>query len=661
MNPLRSSVRFIANLLCTLALVAFFGTGMTAMAKPKLGYTVDILGDPTKPRQNDPSYGLLMSGGGEWPYDAFRWFAEKSGHGHLVILRATENKETSHEFYSKIGGFASVTTFVITDRKASTDPYLLKTLHNADAIFMAGGDQSNYIKMWRDTPIEDAINAHVRANKPLGGTSAGLAIMGEWAYGSMDGGSITSPEALKDPLGKANTIEGHFLEIEMLNGIVTDTHFKERDRQGRLAAFLAKAQHLGGKALIGFGVDEETVACVEANGDVKIYSNIAGAAWIYKDVNPEGLSPKSPLVAHNIKVVGIGTQSKFNFKTMVYERPEFIRTYHIENATLTKDLRWSLAIHGGAGVLDPQDMTPDRAVLYHQGLNDALKAGQTVLESGGSALEAVEASVRSMEDNPLFNAGRGAVFNAEGKNELDASIMDGKTLKAGAVAGVLRTKNPITLARVVMQKSGRLMLARDGADRFSLENGLEQVDPSYFYTEQRWKQYEAWKAKNMALIGRSHKYGTVGAVALDSDGHLAAATSTGGLTGKVYGRVGDTPIIGAGTMADDRYCATSATGTGEYFIRESAGRQICDRIRWNGQDIHSAAYDTIMAIGELGGDGGLIAMDKNGDVAFAINDIGMYRGWVASWRKAETAIYPNENLKPEGPDAKMVKTSQEMH
>jgi beta-aspartyl-peptidase (threonine type) len=236
--------------------------------------------------------------------------------------------------------------------------------------------------------------------------------------------------------------------------------------------------------------------------------------------------------------------------------------------------------------------------------------------------------------------------------------MDGATLNAGAVAGVTRSKNPVSLARVVMEKSGRLMLARDGADRFSLEHGLEQVDPAYFFTPERWQQYQAWRAKKLGALDQSHRFGTVGAVARDVKGHLAAATSTGGLTGKVFGRIGDTPIIGAGTFADDRYCAVSASGTGEYFIRESAGRQICDRMRWNQQNVHTAALDTIMSIGALGGDGGLIAMDRDGDVAFAVNDLGLYRGWVASWRLAQTAIYPDDAPKATGREAR---TSDEMH
>jgi beta-aspartyl-peptidase (threonine type) len=305
--------------------------------------------------------------------------------------------------------------------------------------------------------------------------------------------------------------------------------------------------------------------------------------------------------------------------------------------------QWSLAIHGGAGVIKRGDLTPEKEAAYRAGLDAAMAAGAKVLKAGGSSLDAVEATVRVLEDNPLFNAGKGAVFTAEGKNELDASIMDGKTLKAGAVAGVTRTKNPISLARAVMVQSPHVLLARDGADQFSREKGLEQVDPSYFRTEERWKQLETWRRNHQAALDPTHLFGTVGAVALDQAGHVAAATSTGGMTGKRWGRIGDSPIIGAGTYAHDGVCAVSATGSGEYFIRESAARQVCDRIAWKGQGVQQAGDDTIKSIGAIGGDGGLIAMDGQGRAAFSMNDLGMYRGAVSSAHPvAKTAIFADE-------------------
>src|SRR5262245_20050455 len=260
---------------------------------------------------------------------------------------------------------------------------------------------------------------------------------------------------------------------------------------------------------------------------------------------------------------------------------------------------WALAIHGGAGVIDRSSLSPDQAQAYRTAMSAALDAGSAVLRRGGSSLDAVEATIRVLEDDPLFNAGRGAVFTADGRHELDASIMDGSTRKAGSVAGVTRTRNPISLARAVMEKSRHVMLAREGADQFSVEQGLEQVDPSYFRTEQRWQQLLDWRRDNAKLLDPTHSRGTVGAVAIDVNGHVAAGTSTGGMTGKRWGRVGDSPVIGAGTYAADGTCAVSATGSGEFFIRTSAARQLCDRIAWRGDPVETAAKATIADIGDI--------------------------------------------------------------
>ena len=303
---------------------------------------------------------------------------------------------------------------------------------------------------------------------------------------------------------------------------------------------------------------------------------------------------------------------------------------------------WSLAVHGGAGVIERGSLSPERERAFRASMLAAMEAGAAVLRRGGSSLDAVEATVRILEDDPLFNAGRGAVFTADGRNELDASIMDGATRRAGAVAGVTRTRHPISLARAVMEKSRHVMLARDGADQFSVEQGLEQAEPSWFRTEQRWQQLLDWRRDNAKQPDPTHSRGTVGAVARDVHGHVAAATSTGGMTGKRWGRIGDSPVIGAGTYAADGNCAVSATGSGEYFIRASAARQLCDRIAWARVDVQAAAEATIADIGALGGDGGLIALAGSGRIAFAMNSSGMYRGWVTSVTPAGTAIYSDE-------------------
>jgi len=311
---------------------------------------------------------------------------------------------------------------------------------------------------------------------------------------------------------------------------------------------------------------------------------------------------------------------------------------------------WAMAIHGGAGVIARGDLSAEQERAYRASLTAALEAGARVLRDGGASLDAVEAAIRILEDDPLFNAGRGSVFTADGRIEMDASIMDGHGQRAGAVTGVTRTKNPISLARAVMEEGRHVMLAGEGADDYSVEHGLPQVDPSWFRTERRLKELAEWRAQQgnadaqtrLRSTDAEAPLGTVGAVALDTQGHLAAGTSTGGITGKLWGRVGDSPIIGAGTYAVDGVCAVSATGTGEYFIRASAARQVCDRVAWKREKIQAAADATIASIGAIGGDGGLIALDAAGRVAFAMNSPGMYRGWISSAADAQTAIYASE-------------------
>jgi len=303
-----------------------------------------------------------------------------------------------------------------------------------------------------------------------------------------------------------------------------------------------------------------------------------------------------------------------------------------------------LVIHGGAGVVR-KEMTPEKEKAVRAGLEKALATGYAVLKSGGSSLDAVQKAIVVLEDDPNFNAGRGAVFNHGGKNELDASIMDGASQRAGAVANVHRIRNPIELARAVMEKSEHVMLVGDGAEQFAQSIGMPLVDPKYFYTEARWKALqqalEEEKAKS-AELGKTPHHGTVGAVALDTKGNLAAGTSTGGMTNKRFGRVGDSPIIGAGTYAD-AHCAVSATGWGEFYIRATAARDICARVEFRGDELKKAADEVVLGvIPKLGGDGGVIALDKNGNIAAPFNTDGMFRGWVDRDGKTHVAIYAGE-------------------
>lgn len=334
--------------------------------------------------------------------------------------------------------------------------------------------------------------------------------------------------------------------------------------------------------------------------------------------------------------------------------------------------KWAVVVHGGAGVIERADLSPEQDKAYRAAMAKVASLAGDVLKDGGSALDAIEKAVQVLEDDPLFNAGRGAVFTAEGRNELDASIMDGKTLAAGAVAGVTRTRHPISLARAVMEKSGHVMLIGDGAERFAVTQKLEQVDPSYFYTERRWQALESAlkklglpipakpagagtkpelradlqhdEAPDRGLMAQvEKKFGTVGVVAMDAKGNVAAGTSTGGMTAKRWGRVGDAPIIGAGTYASNKSCAVSATGSGEYFIRLTVAREICSLVEHKGLSLQAAADQVIQKdLTALGGDGGVIAVAPDGQMAWSFNTSGMYRARVADGEKLVVGIYKDD-------------------
>lgn len=327
----------------------------------------------------------------------------------------------------------------------------------------------------------------------------------------------------------------------------------------------------------------------------------------------------------------------------------------------TQKPEYTLVIHGGAGTITRDKLTPEKEAEIRGELNAALAAGEAILKDGGTALDAITAAIQVMENSPNFNAGRGAVFTAEGKNELDSSIMDGRTLDAGAVSGVKNIKNPILLARAVMEKSPHVMMMGTGAEKFAATQGIETADDAYFHTDYRWGQYEDAKTKkngplldhdgkaeeeapkgamNDDPLNGDYKFGTVGAVALDKQGSLAAGTSTGGMTYKMHGRVGDSPIIGAGTYANNKSCAVSATGHGEFFIRATVARNVCALMEYSGKSLQQAADRIVMQeLVEMGGDGGIIAVDKDGNYAMPFNTAGMFRGHVTSLEAAKVGVY----------------------
>ena len=611
-----------------------------------------VLGDLQAKTPGKVQPGLLLMGGGDRNFDALRWFMQRAGNGHIVVLRASQGGEIGEEFFHEVGGITSVETFVFHDREAATDPKILAALKRADGIFIGGGDQSRYVRYWRGTPVAEALDAHVRAGKPLGGTSAGLAMLGEYLYGAMDGGSQTSPRALADPLGDANTIESDFLHLARLKGVVTDTHFSERGRLGRLVAFVAKAEHLAGRPLLGLGVDEDAAVAVEGDGTARVYATAPGAgATVVRGGFAQAQAEDAPMQLAAVDTVVAGTGSVLHLPEGRVERPLAERRYAVRDGVLVALDAPMLVLHGGAGV-EPGDLTPDEEVAAKRALEAALRAGHAKLQAGASSVDAVIAAITVLEDAPQFNAGRGAVFTHDGRNELDTSLMDGATGKAGAAAGLHRVRNPITLARAIMDKSNHVMMVGDGAEMFAKEQGIALVDPAYFRTEKRWKALQKAlqderqaQASNQPLVlpGRAY-FGTVGALALDVQGHLAAGTSTGGMTNKRYGRVGDAPIIGAGTWADAR-CAVSGTGWGEFYIRAAAAHEICARVRLGGQPLAKAADDVINRdIPKAGGDGGAIALGADGSVAFPFNTGGMYRGWIGADGVPHLAIYKTDAL-----------------
>jgi beta-aspartyl-peptidase (threonine type) len=316
--------------------------------------------------------------------------------------------------------------------------------------------------------------------------------------------------------------------------------------------------------------------------------------------------------------------------------------------------KYVMVIHGGAGTILKKNMTPEKEAAYIAALTKALNTGYAEIKAGKSSLDAVEATIHVLENDPHFNAGKGAVFTHDGRNELDAAIMDGKTLMAGAVAGVTTIKNPISAARAVMEKSEHVMMVGAGADQFAKEAGLEIVDPKYFWTKERWDglqqaiKEDSTKAvldhgnKKSELFGiknHDYKFGTVGCVALDKAGNLAAGTSTGGMTNKKYGRVGDAPIIGAGTYCNNETAGISCTGWGEFYIRNVVAKTISDLMEYKGLSVAEASKIALDKVGKMGGDGGLIAMDKKGNMTMPFNTEGMYRGAITADGRIEISIY----------------------
>lgn len=629
-------------------------------AQPK-NPSLKLSGDPADVTTTTRG-GVALIGGGGNVDAAFKWMIERSGGGDVVVIRASGDYLYNDDI-AKLGKVNSVETLLIDSREVANDDKVANTIRNAEMLFITGGDQSNYMNFWRNTKTSEAINYLLNVKKvPVGGTSAGCAVLSGFYY-SGETGSATS-EILMDPFDKDVTLHNNdFLQPPYLKNVLTDQHYSQRRRQGRHITFLSRIINDWKIFPKGIAPDERTAVCIDENGNAKVIGE-GRAYFLVTDAaaSPERVKAEAPLQwLANKKAIrvyeiqgsetGAGAFSVADFDINKARGGKWywwwVDKGEWQQSPMDKNV---IVVHGGAGTILKSKMTPEKEAAYRKGLQQALEAGYAKWKTGAPALDAVEAAIRILEDNPLFNAGKGAVFTHDGKNELDASIMNGATLQAGAVAGVRTLKHPISAARAVMEKSEHVMMVGAGAEQFAKEAGLEIVKPEYFRTEERWKQLQQaikedeQKAKldhsyhKAGTINVDYKFGTVGCVVLDQSGNLAAGTSTGGMTNKKYGRVGDSPIIGAGTYANATV-GISCTGWGEFYIRSVVAHDLAAMMEYKGYTVQDAGKSVIAKVGKLGGDGGLIALDKNGNVAMPFNTEGMYRGTITADGKIEIEIY----------------------
>ncbi|MBS1605232.1 MAG: isoaspartyl peptidase/L-asparaginase [Bacteroidetes bacterium] len=607
----------------------------------------------------------LIGGGGDVP-GAFKWMIERSGGGNVVVLRASGDY-LYNKTIDSLGKVHSVETLLIDSRAMADRPEVARVIRNAEMLFIVGGDQSNYMNFWRKTRTSEAINYLLNVKKvPVGGTSAGCAVL-TGIYYSGEGGSASS-DILKNPYDSiVKLYNNDFLEPPYLRNVLSDMHFLTRRRQGRHVTFLSRIISDWKVFPKGIAMDERTAVCIDEKGQATVFGE-SRAYFLVTDAAraPERCQPGRPLEwnvgGKAIRVYEIAGSESGNGSFSVADfsagkaRGGRWWWWSVVDGELRQqqEEKYVLVIHGGAGTILKKNMTPEKEAAYRAGLQKALETGYAVLRKGGASIDAVEATVRELEDDSLFNAGRGAVFTHDGINELDAAIMNGKSLAAGAVAGVRNIRNPITAARAVMEKSEHVLLTGRGAEQFAKDAGVELTDASWFRTQQRWNELQealhddSVKAAaghvylpdgKLGIINRDYKFGTVGCVALDKEGNLAAGTSTGGMTDKKYGRVGDSPLIGAGTYANNQTVAISCTGWGEFYIRNVVAYDLSALVEYKGLTVTEAGDRVIRKVGRLGGDGGLIALDKDGNMAMPFNTEGMYRGCVTREGKIEVEIY----------------------
>lgn len=656
------------KIILQLATVLIFGLPLQAQKKTAPAASIGIIGD-TADVITATNGGVALIGGGGNVNSALEWMIERNGGGDVVVITASGNAKYNEDIF-KLGGVNSVQTLNITSKKIADNDTVANIIRNAEMLFLAGGDQSRYMKFWRGTKTQAAINYLLNVKKaPVGGTSAGCAILSGLYYSGEDG-SMVSDKVLNDPFISGVTLYNNdLLHAPYLQNVITDQHYIARNREGRHVSFMARIIKDWGLFPKGIAPDERTAVCIDETGTAKVF----GENKAYFILSDETRAPEKILKGHPLQwsadkkalfvyeIQGSDSGSgKFSVADFNVKNASGGKWYnwYVENGKLYKEVdenaapKYVMVIHGGAGTILKKYMTLEKEKAYTDALTQALKAGYEKIKSGKSSLDAVEAAIHVLEDNPLFNAGKGAVFTHDGRNEMDAAIMYGKTLAAGSIAGVTNIRNPISAARAVMEKSEHVMMAGPGAEKFAKEVGLEIVDPKYFFTEERWqglqdaikedslkrKPDHSFNNSKLGTINIDYKFGTVGAVALGQDGNLAAGTSTGGMTNKKYGRIGDAPIIGAGTYANNTV-GISCTGWGEFYIRNVVAHDLSALMEYAGLSVVEAGKKVIKKVGDLGGDGGLIALDKYGNVAMPFNTDGMYRGTVTADGKIEIKIY----------------------
>ena len=551
---------------------------------------------------------LIIAGGGALPDRIFDRFVELAGddEAHILIIPQASEKADAGSRGKAIfeeRPHHSISILDLENRAAA-----LKAINQATGIWISGGMQNRLMQHLREVDgIVEAIQKRHQAGIVIGGSSAGAAVMSDIM------------------------IAGHDLPLDrglaLWPTAVVDQHFAARKRMQRSLDTISRHPEK-----IGVGIDENTAVLVQPNGSIEVIGE-RGVTVIDARQSSKG---DQPLTLENIRVHRYRENS-----------PAFRISPQLTSGDAESPI--AIVVHGGAGKVDRKWLTKEREQQHREALERAVAAGLAVLETGGSSLEAVEAAIVILEDSPLFNAGKGAVFTRAETNELDASIMDGSNLDAGAVGGVTKIKNPIRSARAVMEDTPHVMLAGDGADQFAEKNGLEMVERSYFHTERRLqdlrKKLEQEKRNDRkgdrasAQAEGTGYLGTVGAVALDTNGNIAAGTSTGGLTGKQYGRIGDSPIIGAGTYAKNGVGGISCTGHGEFFIRHAVAHDIVARSDYKAISLNAAATEVVEGVlVEAGGSGGVIGVDAAGNVTMRMNTESMWRSWRDGSGKRGTAL-----------------------